>query len=169
MWNGDTTALAYTHTHTGRAAYAGGVRCSAAALGALSRGVVVGVAGQREVVRALLEADDAVGNMLGVREDGRRHDPREVVREEVGGMEARIVRAVAPALPILPPPGEKAEATGAAAPNATERLYYKGHYLVAFDMARVIVCACVYTFVFLGVPAQSVLSESNKTSLLQIA
>ena len=45
VWDGYTTALAYTHTHAGRAAHAGGVRCCAAALGALSRGVVVGVAG----------------------------------------------------------------------------------------------------------------------------
>ena len=78
--------------------------------------------------------------MLGVRVDGRRHDPREVVREEVGGVEARIARAVAPALPILRPPGKEAEATGAAAPYATERLYYEGHYLVAFHMPRVVVC-----------------------------
>ena len=105
---GYITAEAYTHTHSGRAARAGEVRCCAAALGALSRGVVR-VAGQREVVRALLEADDAVGNVLGVRVDGRRHDPREVVREEGGGVEARIARAVAPALPILRPPGKKAE------------------------------------------------------------
>ena len=91
----------------------------------------------------MIEADDAVGNVLGVREDGRRHDPREVVREEVGGVEARIARAVAPALPILRPPGKEAEATGAAAPNATERLYYEGHYLVAFHMPRVVVVALV--------------------------
>ena len=74
---GYITAEAYTHTHSGRAARAGEVRCCAAALGALSRGVVR-VAGQREVVRALLEADDAVDDVRGVREDGRRHDPREV-------------------------------------------------------------------------------------------
>ena len=98
--NGYSTARAYTHTHSGRAAHAGGVRCCAAALGALGRRVV-GFVGQREVVRALLEADDAVDDVLGVREDGRRHDPRHVVREEVGGVEARVARAVAPALPIL--------------------------------------------------------------------
>ena len=114
-----------TRTHAGRAAHAGGVRCCAAALGALSRGV----AGQREVVRALLEADDAVDDVRGVREDGRRHDPLEVVHEEGGGVEARVARAVAPALPVLRPSGEKAEATGAAAPNATERLYYRGTWL----------------------------------------
>ena len=136
VWNGYTTALAYTHTHAGRAAHAGGVRCCAAALGALSRGVVVGVAGQREVVRALLEADDAVDDVRGVREDGRRHDPLEVVHEEGGGVEARVARAVAPALPVLRPSGEKAEATGAAAPNATERLYYEGHDLVTFHMSH---------------------------------
>ena len=65
---GYITAEAYTHTHSGRAARAGEVRCCAAALGALSRGVVR-VAGQREVVRALLEADDAVDDVRGVRED----------------------------------------------------------------------------------------------------
>ena len=58
-------------------------------------------------------------------------------------MEARVARPVAPALPVLGASGEKAEAEGTAAPNATERLYYEGHYLVAFDMARVIVVALV--------------------------
>ena len=59
---GYITAEAYTHTHSGRAARAGEVRCCAAALGALSCGAVR-VAGQREVVRALLEADDAVDDV----------------------------------------------------------------------------------------------------------
>ena len=47
------------------------------ALGALGRRVV-GVVGQREVVRALLEADDAVDDVLGVRVDGRSSPPRSV-------------------------------------------------------------------------------------------
>ena len=101
---GYITAEAYTHTHSGRAARAGEVRCCAAALGALIRGAVR-VAGQREVVRALLEADDAVDDVLGVRLDGRRHDPRHVVHEVVGRVEARVARAVAPALPVLRPSG----------------------------------------------------------------
>ena len=139
---GCIAAEAYTHTHSGRAARAGEVRCCAAARGALSRGAVR-VAGQREVVRALLEADDAVDDVRGVREDGRRHDPLEVVHEEGGGVEARVARAVAPALPVLRPSGEKAEAAGTAAPNATERLYYQRHYLLTFYMARIVVIALV--------------------------
>ena len=80
--------------------------------------------GKREVVRALLEADDAVDDVLGVRVHGRRHDPRHVVREEVGRVEARVARSIPPALPVFGTTGEKAEAPGTAAPNATERLYY---------------------------------------------
>ena len=74
-------------------------------------------------MRALLEADDAVDDVLGVRVDGRSHDPREVVREEVRRVKARIARPISPALPVFCAAGEKAEATGTAAPNATERLY----------------------------------------------
>ena len=77
MWQGYITAEAYT-----RSLWSLGtrrrVRCGAAARGALGRGVVhrpragvVGVAGPREVERALLEADDAVDDVLGVRVDGR--------------------------------------------------------------------------------------------------
>ena len=41
-----------------------------------------------------LQADDAVADVLGVRVHGRRHDPREMVREEVGRVEARVARSV---------------------------------------------------------------------------
>ena len=84
-----TSRLRPIHVHSGRAARAGRVRCSAAARGALGRGVV-GVAGPRELEGALLEADDAVAGVLGVRVDGRRHDPRQdVMREEVGRVSTR--------------------------------------------------------------------------------
>ena len=58
------------------------------------------------------------------RRHGRRHDLGEVVREEVGGMEARVARPIPPALPVFCTTGKEAEAPGTAAPNATERLYY---------------------------------------------
>ena len=121
--------------HDGRSARAGRVRCGAAALrggerGALRRGGVGAIAGPRELESALLEADDAVADVLGVRVDSRRHDPRHVVREEVGRVEARVARSVPPALPIFCAAGKEAEAPGTAAPNATERLYYEGHYSV---------------------------------------
>ena len=69
-----------------RGAYLGGAR---------------GGVGLREVVRARLEAVDALLDVLRVRVDGRGHDLGEVVREEVGGVEARVAGAVAPSLPIL--------------------------------------------------------------------
>ena len=94
------------------------------ARGALRRGGVGAIAGPRELESALLEADDAVADVLGVRVHGRRHDPRRVVREEVGRVEARVARSIPPALPVFGTMGEKAEAPGTAAPNATERLYY---------------------------------------------
>ena len=88
---------------------------------------------------ALLEADDAVADVLGVRVHGRRHDPRHVVRQVVGRVEARVARPIPPALPVFCAPGKKAEAPGTAAPYASERLYYEGHYLVTFCMSRVVV------------------------------
>ena len=93
-----------------------------------------GSIGQREVVCALLEADDALLDVLRVRVHGRGHDLGEVVREEVGGVEARIARPVSPALPVFGATGKKAEAPGTAAPNATKRLYNQRHHLVTFRM-----------------------------------
>ena len=87
-------------------------------------GVVIG---QHELERALLEADDAVDDVLGVRIHGRRDDLGEVVGEEIGGMEARVARPIPPALPVLGTAGKKAEAPGTTAPYATERLYYQRH------------------------------------------
>ena len=88
--------------------------------GRSGRGGVV----QREVVCALLEVVDPVLDVLGVRVHGRRDDLREVVGEEIGGVEARIARSIPSALPVFGTAGEKAEAPGTAAPNATKRLYY---------------------------------------------
>ena len=129
MCGGAQAADGLYTTRYGRTARAGGVRCGAAVLrggarGALRRGGAGAVIGQRELERALLEADDAVDDVLGVRVHGRRHDPRHVVREEVGRVEARVARSVPPALPVFCAPGKKAEAPGTAAPYATERLYY---------------------------------------------
>ena len=83
--------------------------------------------GKREVVRALLEADDAVDDVLGVRVHGRRHDPREMVREEVGRVEARVARSIPPALPVFGTPGKRTRRHRRAPPpprrpmrNATE-------------------------------------------------
>ena len=99
---------------------------------------VSGVVILLQLERALLQADDAVADVLGVRVDSRRHDPRHVVREEVGRVEARVARSVPPALPVFCAAGKEAEAPGTAAPNATERLYYEGHYLVTLDVPRVV-------------------------------
>ena len=87
--------------------------------------------GQREVVGALLEADDAVAYVLGVRKDGSRDDPHDVVREVVRRVEARVAGAVAPTLPVFGTTGKEAQAPGAAAPYATERLYNERHYLIS--------------------------------------
>ena len=94
---------------------------------------------------ALLEVVDPVLDVLGVRVHGRRDDLRQVVGEEVGGVEARIAHSftIPPALPVFGTTGEEAEATGTAAPNATERLYYQRHYLVTLYIARVVVVALV--------------------------
>ena len=62
---------------------------------------VSGVVILLQLERALLQADDAVADVLGVRVDSRRHDPRHVVREEVGRVEARVARSVPPALPVF--------------------------------------------------------------------
>ena len=97
--------------------------------------------GQREVVGALLEADDAVADVLGVRKDGSRDDPHDVVREVVRGVEARVAGAVAPTLPVFGTTGKEAQAPGAAAPYATERLYNERHYLITLFIPRVVVVA----------------------------
>ena len=93
----------------------------AAARGALSRGGAVGALVLLQLERALLQADDAVDDVLGVRIHGRRDDLGEVVGEEIGRMEARVARPIPPALPVLGTTGKKAEAPGTAAPNASER------------------------------------------------
>ena len=99
--------------------------------------------GEREVVCALLEVVDPVLDVLGVRVHGRRDDLGEVVGEEIGRVEARVARPIPPALPVFGTTGKEAEATGTAAPNATERLYYQRHYLVTLHMPRVVVVALV--------------------------
>ena len=91
----------------------------AAARGALSRDGAVGALVLLQLERALLQADDAVDDVLGVRIHGRRDDLGEVVGEEIGGKEARVARPIPPALPVFGTTGEEAEATGTAAPNAT--------------------------------------------------
>ena len=60
-------------------------------------------------MRARLEAVDALLDVLRVRVDGRGHDLGEVVRQEVGGVEARVAGAVAPSLPIVRTAREEAE------------------------------------------------------------
>ena len=88
MCSGYTTAdTPVTHTRWRRGASRRGLsRCGGA------RRLGRGGAGQRELVRALLEADDALLDVQRVRVHGRRHDLGEVVREEVGRMEARVCR-----------------------------------------------------------------------------
>ena len=53
------------------------------------------------VARALLEADDAVGDVHGVRVDRRHADRREVVREVAPRVELAVLGAVAAALLVL--------------------------------------------------------------------
>ena len=97
-----------------------------------------GGAGQRELVRALLEADDALLDVQRVRVHGRRHDLGEVVREEVGGMEARVARPIPPALPVFCTTGKEAEAPGTAAPRLKlgQNLRKKSEKLPARKRAR---------------------------------
>ena len=76
-----------SHTHTW---WRGASRRGLSRRGGARRSGRGGV-GQREVVRALLQADDALLDVLRVRVHGRGHDLGEVVREEIGGVEARIV------------------------------------------------------------------------------
>ena len=61
--------------------------------GRLRRG---GLASEREVVGALLEAVHTVLDVLGVRVDGRRHDVGEVVGEVVRWVKFGVGGAVAP-------------------------------------------------------------------------
>ena len=97
---------AYTHSMVARRAPARlGAWCGGA--GRSGRGGVV----QREVVCAMLEVVDPVLDVLGVRVHGRRDDLRQVVGEEVGGVETRVARPVPPALPVLGTAGKKAEAS----------------------------------------------------------
>ena len=64
--------------------------------------------------RALLEADDAVGNVRGVRVDRRHADRREVVREVAPRVELAVLGAVAAALLVGGAPGEVTEEAGPA-------------------------------------------------------
>ena len=56
--------------------------------------------------RALLEADDAVGDVRGVRVDRRHADRREVVREVAPRVELAVLGAVAAAFLVGGAPGE---------------------------------------------------------------
>ena len=68
------TTYTHTHSYTRRPAEPGG---SAYGVGVVGRSLSGVARGQR----ALLEADDAVGDVRGVRVDRRHADRREVVRE----------------------------------------------------------------------------------------
>ena len=64
--------------------------------------------------RALLEADDAVGDVRGVRVDRHHADRREVVREVAPRVELAVLGAVATAFLVRGAPGEAAEEAGPA-------------------------------------------------------
>ena len=74
--------------------------------------------------RALLEADDAVGDVRGVRVDRCHADRREVVREVAPRVELAVLGAVAAAFLVGGAPGEVAEEAGPAGGYAPEALYY---------------------------------------------
>ena len=65
--------------------------------------------------RALLEADDAVGDVRGVRVDRRHADRREVVREVASRVELAVLGAIAAAFLVGGAPGEVTEEAGPAA------------------------------------------------------
>ena len=98
-----------------------------------------GLDGLREVVRAHLQAVDALVDVQRVVVDGRGDDAVEVVREVVRGVEARVARSVSSSLPVFGTTRKEAEAPGAGAPYATKRLYNEGHDLVALVEPRVVV------------------------------
>ena len=66
------------------------------------------------VARALLEADDAVGDVHGVRVDRRHADRREVVREVAPRVELAVLGAIAAAFLVGGAPGEVTEEAGPA-------------------------------------------------------
>ena len=74
---------------------------------------------------ARLQAVDALLDMQRGVVDSRGDDLGEVVREVVGRVEARVACAIAPPLPVFGTARKEAEAPGAAAPNATQGLYYR--------------------------------------------
>ena len=73
--------------------------------------------------RALLEADDAVGDVRGVRVDRRHADRREVVREVAPRVELAVLGAIAAAFLVGGAPGEVTEEAGPAGGYAPEALY----------------------------------------------
>ena len=93
--------------------------------------------------RALLEADDAVGDVRGVRVDRRHADRREVVREVAPRVELAVLGAVAAALLVGGAPGEVTEEAGPAGGYAPEALYQEQRDLVVLVAQRVVVVALV--------------------------
>ena len=82
--------------------------------------------------RALLEADDAVGDVHGVRVDRRHADRREVVREVAPRVELAVLGAVAAAFLVGGAPGEEAGPAATAmvpAPLAVEVLVMRKRLL----------------------------------------
>ena len=73
--------------------------------------------------RALLEADDAVGDVHSVGVDRRHADRCEVVREVSSRVELAVLGAVAAAFLVRGAPGEVAEEAGPARGYAPEALY----------------------------------------------
>ena len=95
------TKVTHTHKHsyTRRPAEPGG---SAYGVGVVGRSLSGVARGQR----ALLEADDAVGDVRGVRVDRRHADRREVVREVAPRVELAVLGAVAAAFLVAGTPGD---------------------------------------------------------------
>ena len=131
------------HTHTNTPTLEGRRSRADRPTGWASSHVGCSLSGAARGQRALLEADDAVGDVRGVRVDRRPADRREVVREVAPRVELAVLGAVAAALLVGGAPGEVTEEAGPAGGYAPEALYQEQLDLVVLVAQRVVVVALV--------------------------